>query len=46
MAVKTNLLSVEHLSKEMRLDGGMIQPKLHDPGMIVHLKDIRLKILK
>lgn len=36
----------EHLSKERRLDSGMIQLQLHDPGMIVHFKDIRLKILK
>lgn len=35
----------EHLSKERRLDSGMIQLQLHDPGMIVHFKDIRLKIL-
>ena len=34
----------EHLEK--RLDKGMIQFQLHDPGMIVHFKDIRLKILK
>ena len=36
----------EHLSKERRLDSGMIQLQLHDPGMIVHFKDIRLKILR
>lgn len=36
----------EHLSKERRLDRGMIQLQLHDPGMIVHFKDIRLKILR
>jgi hypothetical protein len=24
----------------------MIQLQLHDPGMIVHYKDIRLKVLK
>ena len=36
----------EHLPKEKRLDEGMIQFQLHDPGMIVHFKDIRLKILK
>lgn len=36
----------EHLSKEKRLHSGMIQLQLHDPGMIVHFKDIRLKILK
>jgi len=32
--------------QEKRLDKGMIQFQLHDPGMIVHFKDIRLKILK
>jgi hypothetical protein len=36
----------EHLPIEKRLDKGMIQLQLHDPGMIVHFKDIRLKILK
>ena len=36
----------EHLPAEKRLDKGMIQLQLHDPGMIVHFKDIRLKILK
>ena len=34
----------EHLPKEKRLDSGMIQLQLHDPGMIVHFKNIRLKI--
>jgi hypothetical protein len=36
----------EHLPAEKRLDKGMILLQLHDPGMIVHFKDIRLKILK
>lgn len=36
----------EHLPDEKRLHKGMIQLQLHDPGMIVHFKDIRLKILK
>ncbi len=36
----------EHLPTEKRLDKGMIQLQLHDPGMIVHFKDIRLKILE
>ncbi len=36
----------EHLPMEKRLDKGMIQLQLHDPGMVVHFKDIRLKILK
>jgi len=37
---------VEHLPEEKRLHSGMIQLQLHDPGMIVHYKDIRLKVLK
>ena len=36
----------EHVPAAKRLDKGMIQLQLHDPGMIVHFKDIRLKILK
>ncbi|KPK41499.1 MAG: hypothetical protein AMJ65_09325 [Phycisphaerae bacterium SG8_4] len=36
----------EKLPNEKRLHRGMIQLQLHDPGMIVHFKDIRLKILK
>ena len=36
----------ENLSKQKRLRKGMIHLQLHDPGMIVHFKDIRLKILK
>lgn len=36
----------EHLLMDKRLDKGMIQLQLHDPGMIVHFKDIRLKIVK
>ncbi len=36
----------EHLDPNKRLDSGMIQLQLHDPGMIVHFKDLRLKILK
>ena len=35
----------EHLKKERRLDVGMIQLQLHDPGMVVQFKDIRIKIL-
>ena len=35
----------EHLPEERRLKSGMIQFQLHDPGMIVHFKDIQLKIL-
>ncbi|HIL71665.1 MAG TPA: DUF1080 domain-containing protein [Verrucomicrobia bacterium] len=36
----------ENLPKEKRLDKGMIQFQLHDPGMLVHFKDIRLKIME
>ena len=36
----------EHLERARRLESGMIQLQLHDPGMLVHFKDIRLKILK
>ena len=36
----------EHLPQKKRLKKGMIQFQLHDPGMIVHFKDIQLKILK
>ena len=36
----------EHLDPAKRLDRGMIQLQLHDPGMIVQFKDIRLKVLK
>ena len=37
---------VEHLPQERRLKRGMIQLQLHDPGMIVHFKDLYIKILK
>ena len=36
----------ENLPPERRLDKGMIQLQLHDPGMIVHFRDLRIKILK
>ncbi len=36
----------EHLPAERCLDKGMLQLQVHDPGMIVQFKDIRLKILK
>ena len=36
----------EHLPKAKRLKKGMIQLQLHDPGMIVHFKDLMLKVLK
>ncbi|MEK6237071.1 MAG: DUF1080 domain-containing protein, partial [Planctomycetales bacterium] len=35
----------EHLKPERRLDKGMIQLQLHDPGMIVHFKNLRIKVL-
>ena len=34
----------EHLEKKRRLDKGMIQLQLHDPGMIVHFKELRIRI--
>jgi len=37
---------IEHLEKERRLHRGMIQLQLHDPGMVVHFRDLRLKILR
>jgi len=36
----------EHLPESKRLKSGMIQFQLHDPGMIVHFKDLHLKVLK
>ena len=36
----------EHLNPERRLHKGMIQLQLHDPGMVVHFKNVRIKILK
>jgi len=36
----------EHLPQAKRLRGGMIQLQLHDPGMIVHFKYLKLKVLK
>lgn len=35
----------EQLPVERRLLKGMLQLQLHDPGMIVHFKDVRLKVL-
>ena len=35
----------ENLPKEMRLEKGMITLQLHDSGMVVQFKDIRLKTL-
>ena len=36
----------EHLPQARRLDEGMIQLQLDDPGMVVHFRDLRIKILK
>ena len=36
----------EHLPQKKRLKRGMIQFQLHDPGMIVHFKDMFMKVLK
>lgn len=36
----------EHLPAERRLGKGEIQLQLHDPGMIVHFKDLEIKILQ
>ncbi len=36
----------EHLKKQRRLNKGMIQLQLHDPGMVVHFKNLRIKILR
>ena len=35
----------EHLPKNRRLKRGMLQLQLHDPGMVVEFKNLRLKIL-
>jgi len=35
----------EHLPKNKRLKRGMLQLQLHDPGMVVEFKNIRLKVL-
>ena len=37
---------IEHLPREKRLETGMVQLQLHDPEMVVHFKDLRIKILK
>ena len=37
---------VEHLPRERRLDRGMIQLQLHDPGMIVQFKNLEIKITR
>ena len=36
---------VEHLPDEKRLHRGMIQFQLHDPGMIVEFRNLKLKVL-
>jgi hypothetical protein len=35
----------ENIPPEKRLDKGMITLQIHDPGMIVYFKNIRLKLL-
>ncbi|MGB0585925.1 MAG: 3-keto-disaccharide hydrolase [Limisphaerales bacterium] len=36
----------EHLPQAKRLQSGMIQLQLHDPGMMVQFRDLQLKVLK
>lgn len=36
----------EHLPDDKRLLKGMIQLQLHDPGMIVQFKDLKIKVLR
>lgn len=36
----------EHLPEGKRLKQGMIQFQIHDPGMVVHFKDVQLRILE
>ena len=36
----------EHLPDDKRLHRGMIQLQLHDPGMVVHFKNLRIRIMK
>jgi len=36
----------ENLPKKRRLDRGMIQLQLHDPGMVVQFKDVQLKVTR
>jgi hypothetical protein len=36
----------ENIDRKKRLQSGMIQLQLHDPGMIVHFKNLRIKVLK
>lgn len=36
----------EHLPEERCLHSGMIQLQLHDPGMVVHFRDLKLKVLE
>ncbi len=43
---KTSSEFTENLPNDRRLDKGEIQLQLHDPGMIVHFKDLQIKVLK
>ena len=36
----------ENIDPAKRFEKGMIQLQLHDPGMIVHFKDLKIKILQ
>lgn len=36
----------KHLPQAKRLQSGMIQLQLHDPGMIVQFRDLQMKVLK
>ncbi len=36
----------EHLAPKRRLHKGLIQLQLHDPGMVVQFKDLRIRIMK
>ena len=37
---------IEHLETKRRLHRGMIQLQLHDPGMVVHFRKLRIKIIR
>lgn len=36
----------EHLPTEKRLTAGMLQLQIHDPGMVVEFRDIKLRVVK
>ena len=37
---------IEHLKPARRLHRGMIQLQLHDPGMVVHFRNLRIKVVR